>query len=802
MNTKETETTKQKPKIAAIYPLNAVQEQLLFHHLSADEDKGYLAVKCTLEGQIDTVVFQEAWKAVVQSHEVMRTSVHWKNIDNPVLIVRPQKDINFTYCDWSDIDSNDLNQRKIQLRQEHKETGIILDKSPLSHITLCKTADTSYYLHWDCHHLLLDGWSSSIILQDVLSIYNQLINNTPIITKRVPVLKDYKDWIKQQDTAGIAQFWNGVFKDYQGMPLFGQAGNPIPKPFVSFDNTFSITQTSQANELARQLRITPNTLLQGIWSLVLMSHFENKQVLFGTTVSGRSGDFAHIERLTGMLANVLPVYVSDSNTISVATLLENLQQQQQEARQQEHISIEQINNWLDPNTPLIQFDSLFIYENFPWKSNPDSSLQLTHFESGITSTYPVTLTITAEDQIRCNLLVDHSVIDEQQAQWLLGTFEGILDHLWESKDTKVATITELFPSIAPQKETITDLEERITQTIYTAPKNETELKLVGIWEQLFDANFIGTSDNFFELGGKSFLAVRMFKRIQDELGVKLPPSTLLEHATIEALASILHKGSDQQQWKNLVPIKSSGSKRPLFCIHAGGAHVFFFKPLADAMDREIPVYALQPTGIYSEDTVHQSVDDMARDYADEVMTVQPEGTINLMVYCFSSAVGLAMATYLRTKGRTAHIIVMDTMPEHDELFNKDRFRIRMIGFLERLLRNPFKAIGLFVKSFYKHRVAPIQKKAFGNDEIKKTEEMRLHLVKLFNAYHWQGSIDNITLLVTPKPNSVFNASLERSWDAFVNNPTVIVYSKHQHGDLFIAPHIEDTAQQIGDVIKT
>ena len=85
----ETMTVK-KPKIEAIYPLTSMQQGLLFHHLMEGEDQGFLTVQCTIEGDLDIPVFKEAGKAVTRRHEVMRTSVHWKKVERPVRVVRPE----------------------------------------------------------------------------------------------------------------------------------------------------------------------------------------------------------------------------------------------------------------------------------------------------------------------------------------------------------------------------------------------------------------------------------------------------------------------------------------------------------------------------------------------------------------------------------------------------------------------------------------------------------------------------------------------------------------------------------------
>jgi hypothetical protein len=166
----ETKTLK-KPKIEAIYPLTAMQQGLLFHHLMEGEDQGFLTVQCEIEGALDIELFKQAWSAVTLRHEVMRTSVHWKKVERPVLLVRPEKEIQWSFLSWTE---RTPEQQVILLelrKNERKEMGVSFEESPLSKISLIQKAADSYYFLWECHHLLLDGWSSTIILKDAFTLY-------------------------------------------------------------------------------------------------------------------------------------------------------------------------------------------------------------------------------------------------------------------------------------------------------------------------------------------------------------------------------------------------------------------------------------------------------------------------------------------------------------------------------------------------------------------------------------------------------------------------------------------------------
>jgi hypothetical protein len=97
-------------KVEAIYPLNFLQQALLFHSLQEDVDQGFLRVKCVLNGKINIEAFQNAWLQNIQRHEVLRTSVHWENLEKPVQVVHREAVLPFTFRDWSEIPN--LNKKR------------------------------------------------------------------------------------------------------------------------------------------------------------------------------------------------------------------------------------------------------------------------------------------------------------------------------------------------------------------------------------------------------------------------------------------------------------------------------------------------------------------------------------------------------------------------------------------------------------------------------------------------------------------------------------------------------------------
>ena len=182
---------------------------------------------------------------------------------------------------------------------------------------------------------------------------------------------------------------------------------------------------------------------------------------------------------------------------------------------------------------------------------------------------------------------------------------------------------------------------------YIAPRDPTEVKLVGIWEKVLGMRPIGVADDYFELGADSLITARAFAQIEKEFGQRIPPTVLFRAPTAEKLAALLKAGADLRERSCLVPIRAEGVKPPLFCIHGGAGTILFFYNMAKHLADDRPVYALQARGLYGDAPPDTQVSQMADRYLAEIRSVQKTGPYYLAGYCFGGIVAFEIAQRLR-----------------------------------------------------------------------------------------------------------------------------------------------------------
>ncbi len=171
---------------------------------------------------------------------------------------------------------------------------------------------------------------------------------------------------------------------------------------------------------------------------------------------------------------------------------------------------------------------------------------------------------------------------------------------------------------------------------------------MGVWEELLEVRPIGIQDDFFALGGHSLLALRLLGAIERHFGRRLPLAALLEASTIEVLACLLRREAGPARRSPIVPIRSHGSRPPLFCVHPVGGNVLCYLPLARlARDGGLdgPLYGIQAPAV-ADLPARWTIESMAAHYIAALRQVQPAGPYLLAGWSLGGAVAYEMALQL------------------------------------------------------------------------------------------------------------------------------------------------------------
>ena len=198
---------------------------------------------------------------------------------------------------------------------------------------------------------------------------------------------------------------------------------------------------------------------------------------------------------------------------------------------------------------------------------------------------------------------------------------------------------------------------------FVPPRDEIELQVAAIWEELLDVRPVGLHDSFFALGGHSLLALRLVGSIERQLGSRIPLAALIAAPTVETIARLVRE--EVSLPRSLVvplepgPTPTARSETPLFLVHPVGGNVFCYLPLARLGGLEVPVYGIQaPEAEALSPSTPWTLETLAAHYVATLREIRPEGPYRLAGWSLGGAVAFEMARQLTGQGSEVALLAM------------------------------------------------------------------------------------------------------------------------------------------------
>jgi len=466
-----------KNKISSIYGLSPLQEGVLFHGLYDESSKAYreqFVVDYSESLKVDA--FEKALNTVVKNHSILRTAFIYDQLSVPVQCVYKEVVLPFHYADLSHLSEEQFQKELTLFLIEDEQKGFQFDQAPLMRIKVFKMPSGSYKMIWTFHHILLDGWSLPVLMEELMEAYSCLINEAPLPEKREDYYEDFIKYIASKDKNEEEQFWKEYLKGFETPSLLPftennderNKGGSIETIALDFDE--AITQKAKA--YAQASRVTVNTLVQGAWALLLSRYSNQEDVLFGVTVSGRPTDLFNAEKRVGLYINALPLRSMVANDQKVKDWLLSIQEGQTSAREYQYTALNDIQRWNGLNGDL--FDSLLVYENYPMEEviAQDSPLEVEDLVVKEQTNYLFTLCAVLQNQLSVKFSYNSALIDASVAETVRGHFEKAILEIVEQEKELVSSIDVVTDQ---EKEEILN---QFNATHFSFPDNQTLIDLV------------------------------------------------------------------------------------------------------------------------------------------------------------------------------------------------------------------------------------------------------------------------------------------------------------------------------------
>lgn len=357
------------PNIQDIYSLTPLQKGMLFHSVANPHSTAYFVQNhFDIVGDLKVDIFEQSINILIGRHDIFRSVYSLSVPGQPLQVVLRERPLKLHVENIEDLGKIESERYLEQFLQKDREQTFDLKRGPLMRISLLKTGADVYRSVWSFHHILMDGWSLPLILQEIHHIYRQLVHKEQIHLPAPSSYGNYIEWLQEQDQSDASNYWNNYLAGYDQavqLPLRNPVSDGAYEPGNSL---FSIgeEETRRLTELSKQLNVTLNTLFQTMWGIVLQKYNNCNDVVFGSVVSGRSAPIPNIERMIGLFINTIPVRISNSGEDRFSDCLHANQKQALNSVQFEYHPLFEIQSQLDMRQGLV--NHIMVFENYPASS--------------------------------------------------------------------------------------------------------------------------------------------------------------------------------------------------------------------------------------------------------------------------------------------------------------------------------------------------------------------------------------------------------------------------------------------------
>ncbi|MEM7330651.1 MAG: alpha/beta fold hydrolase [Chloroflexota bacterium] len=621
-----------------------------------------------LPGTIDTSCFELAFEAVVNNSDSLRTVIVEQD-GTPHRIILDQRPAALEQLDLSG-EAEPLVAFESWLAERARRPFTITEA--LYDTVLVKLADDHYRWYINQHHIIADAQAFFATFNYLKTAYETAVSGQRDITLDMPAYQTYVDYelnfreSKRYEKAG--QYWDKKL-------------NPGPNP-VRFNGVApakrgaSVTQLSVdlGTERSKKLseaalgknvftlneELSTYNLLAALFFIQLQTMTQNDRLGVVTPVHNRTTD--EFRGTVGLFMEMCPLQLTLGEEETFDSVIKKM-------RKETRSTMPQAQYGSALSLPGETFDVMFNMHQVPEMSINDVPVGFRKYHPGFGSESFACHIHQYMDNGRFLLHLDFhdDLFTAEQRQETADQFVALIDaFLEDSSQSLNLTFTE--PLDLTAEEEAADNTNR--RPDYEAPRDAMENQMSRLWEEVLGVQKIGIHDDFFDSGGSSFLASKLFLRVQEVMGQKLPLSTLLEAKTVAQMVATMRAKSEGKLWSKTVTMKpGKEGSQALFFVPGAGGSLIRLDALMGLLDDDLRVVAFQLPGVDDENgRPFPSIEAGASYFIDVMREIQPEGPYRITGYSWGGMIAFNMAVQLVQAGHEVEFLAIIDTPAQNPNF--------------------------------------------------------------------------------------------------------------------------------------
>ncbi|MEN3584036.1 amino acid adenylation domain-containing protein [Streptomyces sp. ZYX-F-203] len=418
------------PDLADVLPATPLQEGFYFHAVVDEGGADGYAVQDTVElaGDVDPEALRAAVQHLLDRHPLLRAAFQQLPDGRIVQLIGERTELPWRYADLSALDAGRQAAAAGEVAAEERAAGFDLGVPPLLRAALVRYGAERSQLVLTLHHIVVDGWSLSLIMREILDGYRP--GGETSRPDEDPTYRAYAGCLAARDRDSALGAWSEALAGFDG-----PARLPVRTADTATEATGTVTvELSEADTAAlaaatRRLGLTLGSVVQGGFGLLLGDLTGSRDVVFGNTVSGRQAAVEGVETLVGLLINTLPARLRWRPEQSLVDVLTRFQDEQAELLDHQHVGLAEIQRTVGRGD---LFEAFVVVENLPDAGEPsDPAGQVRVMASHVRDAvhYPLALTVLPGDRLRLRLEHDPARLDDAAARRFADRLRSLLDRI-------------------------------------------------------------------------------------------------------------------------------------------------------------------------------------------------------------------------------------------------------------------------------------------------------------------------------------------------------------------------------------
>ncbi|MFJ5726850.1 non-ribosomal peptide synthetase [Streptomyces paradoxus] len=415
------------PSLRDVLPLTPLQEGLYFHSVFDDESAGAYVEQqlLTLDGEVDADRLAAAATRLLTLFPNLAARFTALADGRVVSVLENGAEAPFTTLHLPGITDEEIRD----LAERDRRTGFDLATGPLMRYTLVRAGSGRNVLVQTVHHIIADGWSVPPMLRALLAEYH-----APGTVYPAGGFADYVHWLAGRDADESDRVWREELAGLPGPSLVAEGHTPSDR----FADT-AVEPEGDIDAAVREAGVPLSVAVHSAWAVTLGGLLQGRDVVFGSTVSGRDADVPGIGDMVGLFINTVPVRARWASGITAADLLTSVRDHQSAVLPHQHVSLARIGRQAGAGS---LFDTLVVFDvatDVASLRRPGDTLTITDLVNEGAPHYPLTLVVerAPDGRPRFNLIYDGELLGETTARAILRTFTRTLTGLLTHPDTPV-----------------------------------------------------------------------------------------------------------------------------------------------------------------------------------------------------------------------------------------------------------------------------------------------------------------------------------------------------------------------------